>query len=301
METIVIQGNYTLLRSSYTSVYKLELEIEVEQGLVAHIAIDTDSNEVTTTIVDIPVQDGFCDSMIGVTELAEVPELYVADVKNINKLLLEPTKQIISIIKYYLGYYDISESLFSVRTSNWGVTQASLSPIPSGFSSAIDARSMQPLNDDGKKMIEEAAKLGLKPLVGMRHLHRAKSEKISHHKWIDATIAAELAVKEVLSTAVPNLDTLLMELPSPPLVKLYGSILETYLGEKSPYLNKIRKGVEVRNKLIHRPLEHTISNQDAIDYVNDIEAAIFHLLGLIYPSNTLIRRGNRKNLSKNGS
>ena len=89
----------------------------------------------------------------------------------------------------------------------------------------------------------------------MRHLHRAKSENIAHHKWIDATIAAELAIKDVLSKANPDLELLLMEMPSPPLVKLYGVILEKHLGEKSPYLKRIKNGVEIRNRLVHKPYD----------------------------------------------
>lgn len=126
------------------------------------------------------------------------------------------------------------------------------------------------------------------PLFGMHHLHRAKKDDIARNKWIDATIAAELAVKEVLIRAEPSIETLLLEMPSPPLDKLYGSILKTYLGEPSPYVMHIKKGVEIRNKLVHKPSKIDIELQDAIDYVGNIERAIFHLLSLLYPDDKLI-------------
>lgn len=113
-------------------------------------------------------------------------------------------------------------------------------------------------------------------------------ENIAHYKWIDATIAAELAVKEVLATVNPELETLLMEMPSPPLAKLYGTILERYLGEKSPYLKQIQKGVEIRNRLVHRHDAEAIDDQEASDYVQSIEGAIFHLLSLAHPNSLLI-------------
>lgn len=123
----------------------------------------------------------------------------------------------------------------------------------------------------------------------MRHLHRAREETVAHHQWIDATIAAELAVEEVLSIAKPELETLPMEVPSPPLAKLYGTILEKYLGERSPYLKIIREGVEVRNRLAKKAYTEKIGPQPANDYVAHIEGAIFHLLSIIHPENQLIR------------
>lgn len=137
--------------------------------------------------------------------------------------------------------------------------------------------------------VQSSLSNGIEPLIAMRHIHRAKLEKMPHHKWVDATIAAELAIKEVLVRACPNIGTLLLEMPSPPLNKLYGAILEEYLGERSPFLAEIRNGVEVRNKLVHKPVHEYIDDQKAIDYVNKIEAAIFHLLSLLYPNDNLIK------------
>jgi hypothetical protein len=55
-----------------------------------------------------------------------------------------------------------------------------------------------------------------------------------------------------LSRKAPEIKTILMEVPSPPLYKLYGSILEKYAGEKSPKKKQIgscrSKGGSVQNK-----------------------------------------------------
>ncbi len=56
---------------------------------------------------------------------------------------------------------------------------------------------------------------GEEPLIAMTHLHRAVNEPLPRHKWIDATIAAELAVKEFLIRKCPELRSLLERLPSP--------------------------------------------------------------------------------------
>jgi len=161
-------------------------------------------------------------------------------------------------------------------------------PIPISISAVFDAKSIPHFDKLTQRNLQESLDNEFDPILGLRHLHRAKNESIPHHKWIDATIAAELAIKEALIRAKPELEKLLLELPSPPLTKLYGPILEEYLGERSPYLSVIRKGVEIRNKLVHRPKEQHIDTQEAVNYVNDIEKIIFHLLGLLNTRNKLI-------------
>ena len=101
--------------------------------------------------------------------------------------------------------------------------------------------------------------------------------------WIDATIAAELAIKEFLITYKPEVEVLLLEVPSPPLYKLYGSILKSYTGEKSPKVKELAEGAKIRNLLVHKPEQTNIDHQEAIDYVSDVEFAIGHLLYLLDP------------------
>lgn len=130
--------------------------------------------------------------------------------------------------------------------------------------------------------LQEAVDDGIEPLVGMAYLHRAKSEPDPRYRWVDATVAAELCIKEVLIAARSEAEVLLNNLPSPPLSKLYGEVLEAYLGEKSPYLNAIARGVEKRNKLVHRPQTVVVTARDAQDYVIAVEAAIFHAWELLH-------------------
>jgi len=128
------------------------------------------------------------------------------------------------------------------------------------------------------------------PFLALRHLHRARTEDIPRYKWIDATIAAELAIKEFLMKLRPEVVTLLLETPSPPLHKSYGPVLESFGVERSPKVSQIRKGVEIRNKLVHRPEEIRITLQDANTYVRDVEIAVYHLLLSLYPNDPNVRR-----------
>jgi hypothetical protein len=49
-------------------------------------------------------------------------------------------------------------------------------------------------------------------------------------------------------------------------------------------------GQERRNALVHRPGAILIDEQEANDYVSNVEGAIFHLLSLLYPHDELIRQ-----------
>jgi len=80
----------------------------------------------------------------------------------------------------------------------------------------------------------------------------------------------------------------LLEVPSPPLNKLYGTVLQQYGGESSPWKNKIAKGAEVRNKLLHIPHHEAIDPWEANEYVDDVQSAIYHLLALLYPEDPLV-------------
>jgi hypothetical protein len=150
-------------------------------------------------------------------------------------------------------------------------------------------RTSTPLNERTGSAVQASIDAGIEPLVAMRHLHRAILEEEPHHKWIDATIAAELAVKEVLCRAVPEIEALLLEVPSPPLSKLYGSLLKRYLGQESPFRKQLVTGQEKRNQLVHRPSFQKVSISEANEYVAAVEGAVFHLLSLLYPDDRLIK------------
>lgn len=154
----------------------------------------------------------------------------------------------------------------------------------------VDIKNVTPLNEDNAKIIQEYLDNDFQPFLALRHLHRAKNEDNPRYKWIEATIAAGLAIKEFLIRKKPEVEALLIEIPSPPLHKLYGSILESFTGQKSPKLKELQKGAEIRNKLIHRPKEIDISAQEANKYVQDVEIAIGHLLTMLYPENHVWKR-----------
>ena len=118
------------------------------------------------------------------------------------------------------------------------------------------------------------------PLHATEHLHEAIRSSVDRFKWIQATIAAELAIKEVLGRLEPKLKLLLFNLPSPPIEKLYRDVLKEIAGEASPFVNKLKKGSEIRNKLIHSPESVKLDGQEVLNYISTVKSAIEHLLGI---------------------
>lgn len=82
----------------------------------------------------------------------------------------------------------------------------------------------------------------------------------------------------------PRFEVLLMELPSPPLHKLYGSVLEHVAGEGSPFVKELQRGAETRNRLVHRPDSPPPDPQETVNYVNAVDQALLHLHHLLRKS-----------------
>lgn len=205
--------------------------------------------------------------------------------------------KIIYLIKYGLQQPDLNENLLAPKGIFWSLDKLEWKIVPSKVSVSLDISKFITLNKENSIVIQRYINSGYEPFVALRHLHRAKKELNPRYKWIDATIALELAIKEFLIIKVPKIEAILLEVPSPPLHKLYGVILEKYTGSRSPRLKEIQNGVEVRNRLVHRPEDIYIDNKEANKYIADAETAIYHLLFMLYPKDYNIFSLYRTHLS----
>ena len=205
--------------------------------------------------------------------------------------LAEATTRLVRTIKFYLDSPRVSESQLSgFPRYEWSADGNAWQHCPMTFSGGEASVYITPPYAGNLSEQVRAAVANDQPPVlihAMRFLHRAIREKNPQHRWIDATIAAELGIKEFLARHEPKLEKLLLEVPSPPLTKLYGEILETYAKERSPMLSKLRAGVEVRNRLVHRPGTERVERAAAEQYVRDVEIALLHLTMLLYPTDSV--------------
>ncbi|MBP1950697.1 hypothetical protein [Virgibacillus litoralis] len=202
------------------------------------------------------------------------------------------TYKVIDLVRYSLNENIFSEHTINLQKLEWKELSGEWDNIGDIRKIISNGHSYTPLalTKETAKIIQHNLDGEIEPFVGLRHLHKAKQEENPRFMWIEATIAAELAIKEFLIKLKPDLESILLELPSPPLTKLYGVILESYSGERYPDLKVLSKGIEIRNRLVHRPLNEEIDYKKAIKYVEDIESAIFYLLKKLYPNDLLIDR-----------
>jgi len=290
MAKIFVRAEHTLLVNEAglitTGCGTFTLSID---GIVFTVDVDYGNGRITAVASDVPISDDGLNELEKRRSIKEATNKIASELNGITTRLTAAPRNVISILKYHLGHEFISEHLFSSGSTEWSKDQVEWKHFPRQLSVTAETRWVVPLANEVIHQVQEEIDSGISPLIGVRHLHRARRESMPHHKWIDATIAAELAIKEILIRARPELERLLLEVPSPPLSKLYGSLLEHYVGERSPYLSRLQRGVELRNELVHRPNATRIDGQEAIDYVDTVEAAILHALRLLYPKDALLK------------
>lgn len=116
-----------------------------------------------------------------------------------------------------------------------------------------------------------------KPLLAFSILRNSIHQQNLRQRWIEITVAAELGIKEFFVRKFPSFEMLMNEMPSPNIKKMYGSLLEHYIGEKAPNLNTIQKGLETRNSLVHSFSEQKINATMADDYTKAIKECLIFL------------------------
>jgi hypothetical protein len=206
------------------------------------------------------------------------------EVSKIRRHITSAVRRVLYAVKYCLKQVDLDESLLAIKSIAYSLEGTTWKSLPGlKVSATFSAYGSTSLDSETARLILDHLNSGAETFLALSFLHRAKKERHPKYKWIDATIAAELAVKESLVLMKPEVEALLLEVPSPPLHKLYGSILESYSGQRSPVLKQIAEGVRVRNQLVHRPEEIDITLQEAVDYVANVEIAIGHLLSIVNP------------------
>jgi hypothetical protein len=117
-----------------------------------------------------------------------------------------------------------------------------------------------------------------RPFMAFDHLREAFRSEDNRFAWIQAAAAAELGVKEALLRLEPRLHALLLEVPAPPVQKLYGAVLKAYGGESSSYKSDLQNGAERRNSILHRPDRQVVTSRQRSDYLHTVDKALRHLV-----------------------
>ena len=291
---IYLKGCYTILRKIHYSkeINKFQFKVPLDDKTkVKVILIPGDKSIESFHKIEVSKEMwGILQSDIH--DGHQLPEELQNELSEMSSGIRQATRRILTLIKYCLYQTGLDENLFSVKGTYWSKDKSNWKQIPRILTVTIEPQNVVYLNEKIAKIIQEYLKKDLEPYFtfALRYLHKAKKERQPQYKWINATIAAELAIKEFLSIKKPDITPILLEMPSPPFSKLYGSILEVYTNEKSPKKKELINGQEIRNKLVHKPQDINISYEKAIKYIRDVEIAIYHLLSLLYPKDLIIKK-----------
>ncbi|PGM84729.1 zinc chelation protein SecC [Bacillus cereus] len=169
----------------------------------------------------------------------------------------------------------------NAKTDKFSIDQETWKKGPSDLEAHISFSQPYTLTQERKDYIQGQLNNERLPFIAFKYLIQAKNEDESEIKWINATIAAELAIKEFYMNYDEKFSFILLEMPSPPLYKMYGKMLESITGKKCTKLKSIQKGVEIRNSLVHSPSEQKLSTPQVNQYISDVETSIFELLDIL--------------------
>ena len=197
---------------------------------------------------------------------------------DITNPIREAVRQFAGLLKQELHRYDINDELISSSYFEWSLGDNQWFSIPRGLIMNVGLSSLGNLDAIMARSLQELLSENEEALVATSYLHQARNSKNRRYQWIYATIAAELAIKEILVRIEPKLQVILEELPSPPLNKLYGDVLESVAGVRSTGLSTLQKGAQKRNQLVHNPNSPTPTFNEVNKYIDFIEDRVKWLL-----------------------
>lgn len=286
---IYLKCNHTINGKfcSDSEVLRLCFNVPSEDNSAVSVVIVPEEDSVESSY-EFNVSDEIWTSIQSNLDGKDLPEEFEKILLDKASVISNAAQKVLGLIKYCFGCTTLDENLLSNIRISWSINKSEWKKVCRKPHASFDIVRIINLNEKNAKGIQEYIDNDFRPFLALKHLHRAINETNTRYKWIDATIAAELAIKEFLIRYKPTITTLLLEVPSPPLHKLYGPILESYTKERSPKLKELQKGVENRNKLVHRPDDIQITTEEANKYIHDVETAIYHLLHLLDPGDSFI-------------
>jgi hypothetical protein len=193
----------------------------------------------------------------------------------------EAVKRFAGLLKQELPRYDIRDELIANVSIEWSIGDNQWHSTPRRLTADVRIYSLGNLPEETANHLQKLLAEDEGALIATSYLHHSRNILMNRrYQWIYATIAAELAVKEILVRIEPKLRVILEELPSPSLKKLYGKVLQSIADVKlsRPDLARLQEGAIRRNELIHNPKSETPSFQEVNEYINFVENKINWLL-----------------------
>ena len=200
------------------------------------------------------------------------------ELSGITHPIREAVRQFAGLLKQELHRYDINDELIGNLHDEWSLGDSQWFSIPGGLRMNVGLSSLGNLNAITAKSLQELLSENEEALVATSYLHQARNSMNRRYQWIYATMAVELAIKEILVRIEPKLQVILGALQSPPLNRLYGDVLESVAGVRSTNLSKLQNGAQKRNQLVHNPKSPTPTFSEVNEYIDFIEDRVKWLL-----------------------
>jgi hypothetical protein len=288
MAKLLIQGLYTVLGKILASEKICSFQVAISDKNMVYVDVIPEENAVKSR-EEVEVSIGLLKAMEA-GKYGSLSNELESELSGLTQNVSLAARRVLSLIKYCFNQYNVDEQLMSSKGLFWSKDGTNWKRISQRLSVAVSVTGTLNLNDDSCKWLQDYIDSDYQPFLALRHLHRARKESTPRHKWIEATIAAELAIKEFLIRHKPDLSTILLEVPSPPMHKMYGVVLKEYAGEKldKKIFKALVDGAEKRNRLLHRPQDEFTDFQAANNYVSAVSEAIRRLLSILYPKYHLV-------------
>jgi len=233
------------------------------------------------TIEAESVIDLFDPDILQILRANDYDKLNVGEKKQLSSItqpISEAIRQFAGLLKQELHRYDINDELIGNTRYEWSLGDNQWFSVPRGLTVHVGSYSLGNLTVITANNLQELLSENEEALVATSYLHQARDSMNRRYQWIYATMAVELAIKEILVRIEPKLQVILEELPSPPLHKLYGDVLESVAGVKSTSLSKLQDGARKRNQLVHNPKSPTPTFNEVEEYIDFGEDRIRWLL-----------------------
>jgi len=233
------------------------------------------------TIEANSVLEGFEPHILQILKVDEQDQLSDRDknkLREITSPIRESIRQFAGLIKQELHRSDIKDELICDLRDEWSIGDNQWFSVPSKVTVDAWAYSLGNMYESNAKHLQKLLSENEEALVATSYLHQARNSENRRYQWIYATMAAELAIKEILVRIEPKLQVILETLPSPPLRILYGDVLDSVAKVRSTNLPKLEKGARKRNQLVHNPKSPTPTLNEVNKYIDFIEDRVKWLL-----------------------
>ena len=228
-------------------------------------------------------------------------------IKNAQKSLIQAIQKTVNIMEFVTGYLFLNTDLVqgncycSIDNQQW--EDVNKRHLTSSITACWNVETG--LNACEEKVIQNHIDKKVEPFLAIHHLIKATKETDLRHQLINLAIALELGIKEYLVRKKTDIEieALIKNIQAPPTHKLYGEILECFLGEKTPVRMRIIQDMATdRNNIVHSVIGIGNGNQNSHkinDYFAATKIALYHLWLDLYPYDLSVKKKYKWLLNNN--